>query len=276
MFKQIPKVLSHISALKNGNFVTPEYIINNENNFINLFHRFCPHRMYPISKPGEIIKEIKCDFHNFKWSQNGNPINNNKKIKCGSAQLGKSGLIFKDFVEPNSTWVNDLSIESNLEYSHSIFGESKGSWLWYMDINADLLHVNNEIHPVLSKQISISDVIMEQGDSWILQRHNDGWWLFIFPFTAVEYGKSGKLAITNVLPNNINEEFGFSWHSQIFYDPKVNVNDKLIFETLKVVIDEDIKVVEKQKGKYFPLTNASSYLENHCIHWGNWFMSNKK
>lgn len=276
MFKKIPKVLSHVSSLNKGNFVTPEYILNKSDNSINLFHRFCPHRMFPISSPGKIIKEIKCQFHNFQWTEQGEPINNDKKIKCGSAQLGISGLIFKDFEEPNHKWVTDLSNEKNLEYSHSVLGESKGSWLWLMDAEADLLHLHEHgIHPFLSKQIKLEDIQLEQDDGWILQTHPHGWWLYIFPYGFIEYKNPGMLMVNSVYPKNSNNEFGFDWICQFYYDPLVDVEQRMIFETLVNVFKEDIETAEKQKGNYFPLMNTINQYEEHCVHWGKWFRHNK-
>ena len=93
MFKINPNIFAHTSALKNGNFVIPDYILNFNNNTINLFNRFCPHRMYPLATPGTHTNNILCDLHGFEWSTNGDPINNDRTISCGSAQIGKSGLI---------------------------------------------------------------------------------------------------------------------------------------------------------------------------------------
>jgi hypothetical protein len=50
MFKNPPKILAHKSAIIEKNYVTPEYILNNDNNSVNLFNRYCPHRMYPLAE----------------------------------------------------------------------------------------------------------------------------------------------------------------------------------------------------------------------------------
>ena len=80
MFTTVPKIFAHKSAIENQNFAVPEYILNKGQNEINLFHRFCPHRLYPLAVPGTNIDEIHCKFHNFKWTNEGIPINNDKKI----------------------------------------------------------------------------------------------------------------------------------------------------------------------------------------------------
>lgn len=279
MFKHQPKLLGHRSIFEFGNFITPEYILNHGNNYdVNLFHRFCPHRRYPLSENyGIHIKEITCKFHNFQWSEEGVPLNNNKKLKCGSANIGRSGLIFKDFIEPDHKWVNDLQKEEHLNYSHSSQGSSKGSWLWLMDIEADLLHIhnNNGIHPFLSSQISLNDIILEQGNGWILQNHPFGWWLYIYPYSCIEYGYNGKLRVNYIIPHDVDSEFGFDWITQFYYDSDIDCNDRLIFETLDDVFEEDVAAIELQKGKYFPLINPINQYEDHCVHWGQWVIENK-
>ena len=276
MFKNPPKILAHVSSVNNSNFVLPDYILNNGGNQINLFHRFCPHRMYPLHEPGDQVEEIQCKFHNFKWSSNGTPINNTKKLGCGNADIGKSGLVFKNFVEPDHHWVADLAREQNLEYSHSYTGTSKGSWLWLMEAEADLLHVYQQgIHPFLAQQINLEDIVMEQEDGWILQNHPTGWWLYIFPFTFVEYGNPGMVMVNTVIPHSKDSEYGFDWITQFYYDSTATPDRRYIFETLEQVFKEDVAATEKQKGNYFPLMKAMNRYEDHCVHFGKWVTANR-
>lgn len=278
MFKNPPAILAHESATATGNFVTLDYILNRgtDDSMINLFRRFCPHRMYPISEPGVIVDNIVCTLHGFEWTKEGEPVNNDRKIGCGSATVGRSGLVFKNFNEPDHTWVDDLAKETGLKYSHSYTGESKGSWLWFMDINADLLHVHKEgIHPFLSKQVNLEDVQMESGEDWVLQTHPYGWWLCLYPFSFVEYGRPGMLSVMTVVPDDINTEYGYKWITQVYYDDSVDVNNRMIFETLDKVFREDIAAADLQKGNYFPLMKAMNRYEDHCVHFGKWVTENK-
>lgn len=280
MFKTaVPKIFAHASVVDQGNYVLPDYILNKNEDptQVNLFRRHCPHRMYPLHETGELVQDIWCKFHNFRWDSNGVPINNPKKLTCGSATVGRSGLIFKDFVEPDHRWVDDLAKEKNLRYSHCYQGTSQGSWLWLTDIESDLLHVYNEgIHPFLAQQISLDDMVLEQGDGWILQIHPNGWWLYIFPFIFVEYGDPGMVMVNNVVPHNIESEYGFDWITQFYYDSNVTVDRRYVFETLEKIFREDVAAVEKQKGNYFPLMKAMNRYEDHCVHFGEWFLKNKR
>jgi hypothetical protein len=191
--------------------------------------------------------------------------------------VGQSGLILKNFNEPDHTWVKDLSKETELIYSHSLQGESKGSWLWLMDAEADLLHVYEAgIHPLLSRQVKLEDIQMDQGDGWILQTHPNGWWLYIYPFSFVEYDYRGCVLINRIIPNDINTEHGFTWITQFYYRADVDINTRLLFETAESVLKEDVTTAELQKGKYFPLMNPINKYENHCVHWGEWVRKNKK
>lgn len=277
MFKnKLPQIYAHSSVLNSGNFVLPDYILNKNSDQIFLFHKNCPHRMYPLHEPGEIIQEVHCKFHNFNWDKFGNPLDNDKKLICGRAEIGNSNLIIRDFVEPNHKWIIDLSRENNLSYSHSCFGESNGSWLWLMDAEADLLHLwKDGIHPFLAQQIDLKDLKLDHGDGWIFQEHPEGWWVYIFPYVFIEYGYHGKLAVNRVFPKDENSEFGFTWMTQFYYDyTKCSVNDRMIFETMEQVFREDVETVEKQKGSYYPLMNSNSVFESHCLHFGRWFRQN--
>jgi hypothetical protein len=279
MFHTTPKILAHVSSLKNGNFVVPEYILNNNTDTaVNLFHRHCPHRRYPLAEPGSHVNNITCKFHNFQWDKNGVPLNNDKKLSCGKADVGRSGLVSIDWEEPTHHWVDDLSKETNLTYSHSITGTSTGSWLWLMDAEADLLHVYNQgIHPFLAQQINLEDIEMDQGDGWILQNHPTGWWLYIFPYTFVEYGNPGLVMVNTVTPADAKSEYGFNWITQFYYDNNVATPErKYIFETLETVFEEDVKAAELQKGNYFPLMKAMNRYENHCVHFGKWVKDNRE
>lgn len=278
MFKCTPKILAHISSLKTSNFAVPEYILNQSDSAdtVNLFHRHCPHRRYPLADPGTHVDNITCKFHDFRWDKNGVPLNNDKKLSCGKATVGRSGLVFKDFIEPDHRWVDDLSKETNLIYSHSVQGSGKGSWLWLMDAEADLLHVyKNGIHPFLSQQIDIEDLTLDQGDGWILQTHPDGWWLYIFPYVFVEYGNPGMVMVNHVVPHDKGSEYGFDYITQFYYDPAVSGERRMIFETLNQVFEEDIVASGLQKGDYFPLINATNKFENHCVHFGQWVKNNR-
>lgn len=276
MLKNTPKILAHVSSIEHGNFVTPEYILNKGEDTVNLFNRYCPHRMYPMHNPGDIVDEIKCDFHDFRWDKNGVSINNDRKINCGSAKIGRSGLIFKDFVEPNHYWVDDLAKETNLQYSHTKKGTSTGSWLWMMEIQADLLHIRpgeGAIHPRLASMTNLEVVGMEEGDGWILQTCSTGWWLFVYPYTFVEWSE-GCLSVNYTIPKDKNNEFGFDWVTQFYYDPKTSVEKRTEFETLEDVFHEDVVAIEKQKGPWYPLMNSVNRLEEHCIHYGKWIKNN--
>lgn len=275
MFKNSPKILAHVSAVGKSNFVTPEYILNNSANQINLFHRYCPHRMYPLADPGTQVEEITCKFHGLKWDKTGIPINNDRNIKCGKANIGKSGLVLKNFVEPDHQWVTDLANETELEFSHTCTGTSDGSWLWAMDIQADLLHIRpgeDVVHPALAAVTDLEDTDMYQGEGWALQTCSTGWWLCVYPYTFIEWSP-GCLAILTCSPTTDNE-FGFKWLTQFYYAPDVSTTKREEFQSLEDVFQEDVETIEKIKGKYFPLITAHNRLEDHCVHFGKWFREN--
>lgn len=275
-----PIILTHISSLAQGKkFVTPKYIITKNESKIELYSRYCPHRKYPIADLGTQVDQLKCNFHGLEWDQKCKPINHHYNIRnFGSATVDKTGLVFANFKLPNHKWVDDLNKETNLMYSHSCNGSSAGSWLWMMEIQADLLHIRkgpDSIHPDLGEDIDLEAVEMHNGDDWILQTCNTGWWLFVYPFTFIEWSP-GCLSINYTVPNNDNKEFGFDWMTQFYYDPTVSEIKRKEFETLEVVFKQDVAAIEKQQGPYFPLRRTKNRLEEHCIHFGKWVEKNIK
>lgn len=275
ILKNSPKILAHVSSLADGNFVVPDYIINKGQDSIKLFHRYCPHRMYPLAEPGSVIENIVCKFHGFEWTKDGEPVNTSRKISCGTALVGKSGLIFKNFVEPEHQWVTDLGNENELQFSHTCTGTSNGSWLWAMDIQADLLHIrpgNDVVHPSLAAVTDLKDTDMYQGDGWALQTCSTGWWLCVYPYTFIEWSPA-CLAILTCSPTN-DSEFGFKWLTQFYYSPTVSADKRVEFESLEQIFQEDVATIQQLKGKYFPLTAAHNRLEDHCVHFGKWIKEN--
>lgn len=275
LIDNVPKIYAHISSLNKNTFVLPNCIISNNKNDILKFSRTCPHRGYKIGNPGEQNNNIKCILHGFEFDCEGKPINNENELKSQQTlSVGKSGLIFENFKEPDHWWVDTICNEKELIYERSYQGNSVGSWLWMMEIQADLLHVQkNGIHPVLSELVDLDNVKMENGDNWILQSFDGGFWLFIYPYTFVEWAP-GCLGINYTIPNDKQQEFGFSWITQFYYNKNISEQKKKEFELLEPVFKEDVEAVEKQIIPYFPLKKALNRLEEHCVHFGQWFKNN--
>jgi hypothetical protein len=233
--------------------------------------------MYPLSQPGDLTTDIVCKFHGFAWSPAGEPINNNKKIQCGEAAILSSGLVTRQFQETENKWSQDIANEKNLEYSHTMTGSSKGSWLWMMEIQVDLLHIrkgDDVIHPNLAEETNLDEIKMEHGDGWVLQTSSTGWWLLIYPFTFIEWSP-GCLAINCVTPDDVENEFGFQWTTQFYYDPDTSAEKRKDFESLEDVFKEDVQAIEALKGGWFPLKKSSNRLEDHCVHFGEWILQNR-
>ena len=267
----VPKFYTHRAALGYGGFVTPKSIITKHEEKIYALNRVCPHRAYLIGDVGT-HSDLVCKFHGFAFNPDGSPKNNVCRMGKKELNLGRSGLVFENFNEPRSTeWVDILESEKNLVYSGSVVGKSKGSWLWMMDIQCDLFHIRkNGIHPSLADITDLDQIEMDQGYDWILQTHNrGGFWLFIYPYTFVEW-LPGCLSVNYTIPKN-ETEFGFDYVTQFFYDPFVSTKDRKEFETIDLTFQEDIKAIENQVGPYFPLMESSSRLEDQCVHFGNWY-----
>jgi hypothetical protein len=273
-----PLILAHAASLANEKkFATPRFILSKHGKEVQLSDRHCPHRRYPLAEPGQQIDALKCNFHGLKWDNNCDPINHFYKIgNHGQADITDCGLISINFQIPTHKWVNDIANEKNLAYSHSKRGTSSGSWLWMMEIQADLLHIReglDSIHPELGAQTDLDSITMQDGNGWILQTCNTGWWLFIYPYTFIEWSP-GCLSINYTTPRDENCEFGFDWITQFYYDPSVPDMKRKEFESLEMVFKQDVNAIEKQKGKYYPLARAMNKHEEHCVHFGKWVKKN--
>lgn len=277
---KLPRIYAHNSVLNNGlMFVTNQTILKRQtDSTVNLINRYCPHRGYPIGNIGEQLPTLTCNFHGLSWDKECNPNNHHYNLITNrTANILSCGLIVENLkIDENLSWVKDLEQLSNLHYSHSVTGVSMGSWLWMMDIQADLLHIRdseNSIHPELGSVTNLDEIEMYEGENWILQTCSTGWWLFIFPWTFIEYSP-GCLSINFTVPNQLNEEFGFSWMTQFYYSPEVNSDKKTEFETLDHVFRQDVAAVEKQKIPYWPLITPLNKYENHSVYFGKWVKNN--
>jgi hypothetical protein len=290
MFINPPQLYAHCSALNNGNFVTEDLIICKTNSGLSLKSRECPHRGYTMHTPGDVVKNIVCKMHGLAWAGDGSPCQ--EKSYCehfyklhhrGDIAVGKSGLLFKNFKEPeNAEWVQVLSEQTDLEFNRTLSGESTGSWLWFMEQLTDVLHLRQGgIHPRQSLETPLSTMELGVGDGYVTQIYtlptgSKGYWIYIFPGFAVEF-EPGKLLINRVIPNDVNTEFGFKWELQLYYSPSVDAVGREEWEKQIEVFMEDICAVEKIKKPFFPLRQMVTDLEKLMFHWGEWYLksSNK-
>lgn len=288
MFKNYPNVFGHTAALNNGNLVLHDKIVVKNGNTYDIKSRECPHRGYLMHTPGDIVKNVMCKLHGFAWDNEGKPLT--KEPHCehfyklhhhGSADVGKTGLLFQNFKEPeNAEWVSILSEAKDLVYSHSITDTSNGSWLWLMEQMTDLLHIRqNGVHPRQSLETPLDTMETDFGDGWAIQIYptcygSKGFWLFLYPGFNVEY-EPGKLMITRVTPNDINNEYGFTWQMQFYYAPNVDAVEKEAWEKCIEVYREDIIAIENIKRPFFPLKRTVSKWEDQMKHWGEWYLNNR-
>ena len=289
MFIDPPQIYAHKSALNNGNFVIEEEIIFKNKNCYSLKSRECPHRGYIMHTPGEIVKNVVCKMHGFAWDSEGKPLQQEpycdhfyKLPHHGEVEVGKSGLLFKNFNEPvDAEWVRVLSEQHDLEFNRSIRGESTGSWLWFMEQLTDVLHLRkNGIHPRQALETPLDTITLGIGDAHVTQIYTlpnsvKGYWIYIFPGFAIEF-EPGKLFINRVIPNDINKEFGFSWELQMYYSPWVDAVAIEEWEKQLQVFTEDLEAIEKIKRPFFPLKRMVNDLEKLMIHWGEWYSNNLK
>jgi hypothetical protein len=277
MFKNpVPKFYCHEKAFKGKTFFTAlANIVSNTDKGYKVFDRSCPHRMYPINDTctGKASDTFECRLHGYSFNEEGSGLNNSLYLHGKSLTKGKSGILFENFNEPDHQWVKDVEQEKNLTLAQIFTGNSKGSWLWLTDLEADCFHIHKKgIHPELYKEVDIAQLQLINGDGWGLQQRPDGWWLCIYPYTFIEW-ESGCLAINTIIPDSKETEFGFRWMTQIYVDYDKIHTPK--FDIFDLIFKQDVKAAEDIKGKYFPITTIQSELEEHSYQFGRWMERNK-
>jgi phenylpropionate dioxygenase-like ring-hydroxylating dioxygenase large terminal subunit len=266
-----PKIFTHKDTFKKDIFYgSGQYVINKN---LELFSNRCPHRGNKIITPGEIKSQFKCGLHGWAWTENGSPLNNTINLKSKNAVVGESGLCFLDWEEPNdSKWVNELK-QDTFEYSHSLKKYGEGDWRWQMEMHVDLLHVE-QIHPLLNNYVDCNSLVTERGYDWIAQHHSHGWWLFVYPFTHIEY-EPGCLYISEMSPRENDQ--GYDVFIHYLFNNSIDQTTKDNFINMaEVTFDEDIRAVNElsASSKYKMPVNPHHKLEQDIKHFYKWIDEN--
>ena len=266
-----PKLLTHKGVFNNSNFFgSSNFVVTKE---YQAFSNRCPHRGNKIIPPGTCKDSFECGLHGWCWDKDGTPKNNNVNLRPRTLTEGKSGIIFLDWEEPtDAEWVKDLSTD-HLEYSHSVKKYGEGDWRWQMEMHVDLLHVE-KIHPLLHSYVNCNNLKKEIGYDWICQRHEHGWWLFVYPFTHIEW-EPGCLYFSEMTPRENDK--GYDVFIHYLFNPSVDQETRKKFiEMAETTFDEDVKAVNdlSAASKYRMPSNAPHPLEQDIIHFYKWLEEN--
>jgi phenylpropionate dioxygenase-like ring-hydroxylating dioxygenase large terminal subunit len=266
-----PKLLTHKDVFNNRNFFgSSHYVISKK---LEMFSNRCPHRGNKIIPPGNCKDTFTCGLHGWSWSDAGEPANNNVNLRPRSVNVGHSGLVFLDWEEPSGTkWAKDLA-QDQFEYSHSVKKHGEGDWRWQMEMHVDLLHVS-KIHPLLDSYVDVGKLTTEYGSDWIAQHHDHGWWLFVYPFTHIEY-EQGCLYFSEMAPRETGQ--GYDVYIHYLYNTSINTKTRKNFEHIaETTFDEDIQAVNELSAvsKYRAPSNAPHPLEQDIVHFYNWVEEN--
>lgn len=267
MFKKFPRAVAHEAG---QGIVTPDYIYKNK----KLFSRTCPHRYFPIGEVGKICYTPRCQLHNYAFDPlTGNGINNNLTLPFKQAYSDTSGIIWEDFDEPDHWWVSNIADDYPALYLDKTFvGSSPGSWLWNMEMAVDVKHIGG-IHPWLNEHMRDVKIDYDEGDGWVLQSFEGGFWLFVFPFTFIEWAPK-QLGIITLHPDDMQKEYGYKWFTQIYRDPELGFKEKSEFDMIENVWREDVEAVEKIRRPFKP-TATMDPLERHNFLFSKWYLENK-
>jgi hypothetical protein len=268
---KIPTILTHNDTFKNYDFFgSANYVVTKN---LNYFLNKCPHRGNRIIRPGSVKNNFQCDLHGWTWNNEGKSLNNCVDLLKKNVLKGTGNLIFINWNEPTeSEWVNQLNKDS-FEYSHSTYRKGSGDWRWQMEMHVDLLHVPY-IHDSLNNYIDVNNLKTEYGDDWIAQHHDYGWWLFVYPFTHIEYEK-GCLYISEICPND--DISGYQVYIHYLFNTSINLETKTNFiQMAEVTFDEDLKAVnDLSKNNYYKKPHKKLHkLEKDILHFYNWLEKN--
>lgn len=266
-----PKLLTHKGIFNTHNFFGSSHFVVTKD--LTAFANRCPHRGNKIVNPGHVKENFECGLHGWAWEKDGCPKNNNVNLRSKKLSQGKSGIIFLDWEEPlDAKWVRDLA-NDYLEYSHSTKKYGEGDWRWQMEMHVDLLHVE-KIHPLLDSYVDCKNLKKEVGYDWICQHHEHGWWLFVYPFTHIEW-EPGCLYFSEMTPRENDK--GYDVFIHYLFNPNVDQETRKKFiEMAETTFDEDIKAVNELSAasKYRMPSNAPDPLEEDIIHFYNWLEDN--
>lgn len=266
-----PKILTHKDVFSNKNFFGSGYYVINQS--FQLFSNRCPHRGNKIIPPGNARDHFKCGLHGWGWDDNGQALNNNVNLRHHQATLGKSGLIYLDWSEPETArWINDLA-NDRLEYSHGSKKYGTGDWRWQMEMHVDLLHVQH-IHPMLHNYVDCNKLTSEKGYDWIAQYHEHGWWLFIYPFIHIEW-EPGCLYFSEMAPRENNQGYDVYIH-YLFSSNTTKEKRHQFADMAETTFDEDLAAVNELSAvsKYRMPGNSKHPLEQDILHFYGWLEDN--
>lgn len=266
---KVPKLFGHKDSLKDNKFfASTGYVINQD---LVAFTNTCPHRGFPIVQAGNIADTMRCELHGWQWDARGTPANNSACLKARQITTGRSGLMFTDWNEPpGAEWVNDLATDSFV-YSHCARRSGTGDWKWQMEMHVDILHVD-KIHSLLTSYVDVGKIRTKYGDDWICQHHEHGWWLFVYPFTHIEW-EPGCLYFSEM----VQTSYGYEVYIHYLFNENTpqHVRENFI-KVAEVTFDEDIEAVNKlsANSKYRAPAKTLDLLDVDIKHFYNWYKLN--
>ena len=127
---------------------------------------------------------------------------------------------------------------------------------------------------VLQMQTRTFFINLDQIKNLICQHHEHGWWLFVYPFTHIEW-EPGCLYFSEMSPRENGK--GYDVYIHYLFNPSVpaDVRSKFI-EMAEITFDEDITAVNEisSVSTYRMPSNAPHKLEADIKHFYKWIEDN--
>jgi hypothetical protein len=130
----------------------------------------------------------------------------------------------------------------------------------------------DKIHPLLTSYVDVNTLHTEYGSDWVCQHHKHGWWLFVYPFTHIEW-EPGCLYFSEM----VLKDYGYEMYIHYLFNESTtqHVRENFI-KIAEVTIDEDIAAVNllSANSKYRAPPAKLGPLELDLAHFYKWTKNN--
>jgi choline monooxygenase len=269
--------------LKNkGDYITskvsnnPIIISNDENNVIRAFYNVCNHRAGPIALKNGNSNVLKCKYHGWTYSHQGNLIGvpefegvkNFDKNNCGLKSikldiwenlifinLSENPIPLIDYLKGIKERINPIDLKNKKFYKRITYN-IKCNWKVYVDNYLEGYHLT-QVHPELSELLDYKNYITETNKFYSLQyspfkkgenlyKSNDGeaYYYFVYPNFMLNI-LPNRLQTNLVIPETFNStKVIFDYY---YDDIDSEESKKMIIEDLNysdIIQQQDIEICE--------------------------------
>lgn len=290
--------LSHITDIS-PDFKKPLSQFNNNKSLFNkdgefkLINNICPHQGSRIINSTQ--KELSCQYHSWKWDQNGKPISNGTTKICNNYDI-----LMKDaYIQNSLVFSENINLESisDCDFGHMRLVQERteivnSDYRNIIDVFLDVDHISI-VHPEVYTKVGVNvdpeiewsyydwgsiqlvhknnpyDKAFDQTLIGLPQEKLAAIWVTVYPYTTIDW-QPGCLTVIVCRPidESITETTIYKYRDIRYSDDNWKINSD-IWETAWV--QDSI-----QAENIVTRTQNLKHLEESKIHFRNWESSNGK